>query len=233
MLYLPSLADQTKLFLLSLGFGFALGVLYDVFRVLRLVFLSGKRRQILVQDILYAVICTLATFFFFLAAGDGALRFYTAFAVILGWLIYYISLGTVAVMVTDWAVRVLEKLLDAVWLLISAPLRFVLRGLRKLLRGVGGKAKKAKVRLQKKIRFATREKRPKHLTDTAGIRYNDQENERTYLSAYPDFFDSPPKGAPHEQSPKQQEQNPRRAIGCPQRRDVRRRKAPGHKKTQP
>ncbi|MDR2525349.1 MAG: spore cortex biosynthesis protein YabQ [Oscillospiraceae bacterium] len=161
MEYLPGLAVQTRLFLLSLGFGFALGIFYDVFRVLRLLF-TRKGGVLLLQDILYSLCCTLLSFFFFLAVSDGSMRAYTIFGEILGWLVYYFSLGAAAVKLTEALVWRLKK--SAIWVrsrVISPVLGFAHR----LLRPIHTNSSKCTRVLKKKLRF--------HLQTTMHLLYND------------------------------------------------------------
>jgi spore cortex biosynthesis protein YabQ len=153
MLYLPSLADQTKLFLYCLGFGFALGLLYDVFRILRLAFFGGQRWQLFAQDIVYAVVCTVLSFYFFLIAGDGALRFYTVGGEILGWLLYYVSFGTVAIRVSSWCVRGVQRVSAAVLRTLCAPFVWMGQKTTAGAKKIGNRGKTALRRAEKKLRF--------------------------------------------------------------------------------
>jgi len=135
--YLPDIADQTRLFLHSLGFGFSLGVLYDLFRVVRLaVAPRGRRGYLLAQDIVYSVICTVLSFFFFLAVGDGALRGFAFIGEILGWLVYYFSLGAVAMRVSEWLVVRLRRFSRAALRLLTSPFLRFLKFLEKISRGI-------------------------------------------------------------------------------------------------
>jgi len=131
MEYLPTLADQTRLFLLSLGFGFALGILYDLFRIIRL--LTGKTGwgALLAQDILYSLCCTGLSFFFFLAVGDGDVRLYLLGGEILGWLVYYVSFGTVALRFSEWLVRLLRRFSKFCVRIFTAPFLWFLHLLEK------------------------------------------------------------------------------------------------------
>jgi len=129
--YLPDLADQTRLFLLSLGFGFALGVLYDVFRVLRLAVAEHRRGFLIAWDIIYSLCCTALSFFFFLTVGDGALRAYGLLGEILGWLIYYVSFGAVALRVSGWLVKQLRRTFGFLSRVLRAPFIRFLRLLEK------------------------------------------------------------------------------------------------------
>ena len=51
-LYGLSLATQTKNFLLSLGFGFIMGIFYDLFRIIRISISKGKIATV-ISDILF------------------------------------------------------------------------------------------------------------------------------------------------------------------------------------
>jgi hypothetical protein len=168
MSYLPNVAAQTRLFLLALGFGFALGVLYDVFRVVRLLFTrpgKGKKRgPLLVQDLLYCLCCAVLSFFFFLAAGDAGLRGFGIAGELLGWLIYYFSLGTVAVRCTTLLVAALRRL--GRWLLrcLRAPAALLFRFFASISRVMRKNAKKNTARVKKNLHF--------HLQKAGGMVYN-------------------------------------------------------------
>ena len=91
MEYIQGLPAQTELFLLSLGFGFLLGILYDVFRTLRMM-IGSSDKLIFAADLLYFLICGVLSFFFLLVTDEGRLRFYTVLGEALGWMIYYSSI---------------------------------------------------------------------------------------------------------------------------------------------
>ena len=51
-MYMLTIADQTRLFLLALGLGFLLGIVYDLFRVVRMAF-TMRRVGVFIQDVLF------------------------------------------------------------------------------------------------------------------------------------------------------------------------------------
>ena len=65
-MYMLTIADQTRLFLLALGLGFLLGIVYDLFRVVRMAF-TMRRVGVFIQDVLFFLTCAAATFLFLLA----------------------------------------------------------------------------------------------------------------------------------------------------------------------
>ena len=90
--YIVGMPRQTTNFLLSLGFGFCIGVLYDVVRTIRLIFGGGKR-TVLIFDILYSAFAGLVTFIFSLVITNGMVMAYVVFGEMLGFFIYYITFG--------------------------------------------------------------------------------------------------------------------------------------------
>ncbi len=111
--YIQGLSVQTEIFLLSLGFGFLLGILYDVFRTLRLI-ISRSPGFTLFMDILYFVISAFLVFFFNLVVDEGKIRLYVLTGDLLGWLIYYLSLGEISVRISNNIILSARKVFYAV-----------------------------------------------------------------------------------------------------------------------
>ena len=159
MEYIQGISSQTALFFLSIGFGFLLGLLYDVFRTLRLV-ISDAKGFVFAMDFLYFTACGILSFFFLLVTDEGRLRIYTLSGEMLGWMIYYFSLGAVAMKISDAVVRFLKKVFSAV----KAPFKFFFRKIKNLLA-------KTAVFLPKRIKKS--EKKTKFiLQNKNGIVYN-------------------------------------------------------------
>lgn len=91
-LYSVSLAGQTRLFLLSLGFGFFAGALYDLFRAARIV-LGSKKQSYKITDILYLVTLGFLNFLFFLSCNEGEIRMFALLGEALGFTVYIFSVG--------------------------------------------------------------------------------------------------------------------------------------------
>ncbi len=69
------LSAQSLAFLLSVGFGAALGLLYELFRVLRRRS-SARLWPILLQDVLFFALCAFASLSFLHVVYEGQARFY-------------------------------------------------------------------------------------------------------------------------------------------------------------
>ncbi len=148
MIYLQSLSDQTRVFLLSFGFGFILGIMYDIFRTIRLTFSSGKR-FIFLYDVVYVTLCAVFSFLFFLAVNNGKVRGYAFFAELLGWLVYYFSLGVVAIKCSKATVRFTRRLFT----LLSKPVLFLTRLIRRIVDKAARLLKKFLKKVHKKSKF--------------------------------------------------------------------------------
>ena len=107
--YIQGLAEQTEIFLYSLGFGFLLGILYDIFRTVRMV-ISNSKSFVFFMDLFYFTVCAFLTFSFVLTVDSGKIRVYVIFGEILGWVIYYFSFGAIALKVSNAVVSFLKGL---------------------------------------------------------------------------------------------------------------------------
>ncbi len=159
MVYIQGVAEQTRIFLLSVGFGFLLGVLYDFFRTVRLI-ISDSKGFVLFMDLLYFLVCTFLNFCYILAVDFGKIRFYVIFAEILGWLIYYFSFGAVAIRVS----RFVSKGIRGFFKLLCRPFNAVFKKIKALY----GKI----ININKKIIRKNAKKTKFNLQKSKGIVYN-------------------------------------------------------------
>lgn len=144
-----AIAAQTRLLMLAFGFGFLLGVAYDLFRIVRLTVTRG-RVAVFVMDVAYFLSAGVLVFLFMLAHNQGELRFYMLLGIALGFLIYYFTFGAFVLKWSNRLVRFLRRFLKAVWRIVSAPFRMIGRFARRLYikirSAVPGKLKNFKVK---------------------------------------------------------------------------------------
>ena len=148
MEYIQGLPTQTGLFFLSLGFGFLLGILYDIFRMIRMI-ISGSEKFVFAADMLYFLLCGVLSFFFILVTDDGRLRFYTVIGEALGWMIYYFSFGTVAMKLTVSVVRISKRVFSVVF----KPIKFIFRKIMSFIKKIAKFLKKSIRKTDKKSKF--------------------------------------------------------------------------------
>lgn len=132
MEYIQGLNIQTRIFFYALGFGFLLGILYDVFRTVRMI-VSDSKGFVFFMDLLYFTVCAFLIFCFNMVIDSGHIRFYSAVGEILGWLIYYFSFGAIAIKVGNAVTSFFRRVFSA----ILRPVRRVLgKTKRKMRRSV-------------------------------------------------------------------------------------------------
>jgi len=142
---LPTNAGQIAEMLWAVGFGAALGVYYDVFRVIRIV-MQPSARVIFLHDLLYFASAAAATFLFTLAINGGYLRVYIFAGMAVGFGVYYVTVGKLVIRFTAAAAGFISRLWSAFWKLIFWPFRGIGRLLAPVLRK---KAKKCGILAKK------------------------------------------------------------------------------------
>ena len=89
-----SVSQHTSLVLMSAVLGAALGVVYDVFRAFRIIFPpAAKDAAVLVQDIIFCIICGFSVFCFSTLAARGQIRFFMFLGSAVGFLLYILTIG--------------------------------------------------------------------------------------------------------------------------------------------
>ena len=124
-----SVPEQLWTFLYSIAYGVALGVFYDLFRVLRLIFIPSSV-SVFIQDVLFWIISGIVTFMYMFSFNDGMIRFYMLCGVFLGWILYYFTLG-------GWIYAFLKKVIGTLkrwicrffWYLFW-PIRWLMQKIR-------------------------------------------------------------------------------------------------------
>ncbi len=91
-MYLDTIGEQLRVFLYSCGFGFLLGVLFEVFMFFTLM-LPRSKVVTFVTDFLYMVTCTFLMFIFGLSVHNGSFKFYVYAGAVIGWFVCYFSSG--------------------------------------------------------------------------------------------------------------------------------------------
>lgn len=89
-MFAQELSTQPDKALAALGFGFALGFLYDFFKLLRLC-LDNKRPAVIICDIIFLQSISVAYFCFLLCVNEGSFRLYLTAFTALGCLIHRLS----------------------------------------------------------------------------------------------------------------------------------------------
>ena len=124
-MYLSDTAFQYQVLLLSVGFGTLLGLVYDCFRLIRLI--SGDRKHgVFLQDLLYFVLAAFLTVLFLLVVNHGSLRLYILLAMAVGFSAYYLTLSRFILSFGQLLLARIRSMLRFLARVTCAPLRLVL-----------------------------------------------------------------------------------------------------------
>lgn len=92
MIYSEPLLNQFRAFLLSVGFGFFVGIYYTLMRSLFTGISKGKV-SVFICDIIFGAVTLVATFFFCVYQNSGRVRLFLVAGVVLGAVSFYLTLG--------------------------------------------------------------------------------------------------------------------------------------------
>jgi len=139
------MSGQAWLFLTTVAAGFAIGFVYDLFRITRK---TVRHNSVMVQleDILYWLAVSLLMFYFMLDRNYGEIRFFSIAGAALGMVLYFYSLSVVVMKVSVAIIEFFKKVILTVVRILLAPVRWLIRMLmppfKWLFRWGGGKARR-------------------------------------------------------------------------------------------
>lgn len=151
---------------ISVGVGFFLGAVYDIFRLFRVIFgitvespfgKKGVRPYVnwilcAVGDLLYMAVCAVCMCVFFFLTGDGRMRSYGLIGAFCGFEVYYYTIGRLFIKFVTFSDKKLKNAVrKAFSLILSAPM--VQRGVSKY-KEINIKAKRAAAIKKRKKQMA-------------------------------------------------------------------------------
>ena len=151
-IYSLSLAEQTKGFLLSLGFGFIMGVFYDVFRILRIC-ISKSPKLALPFDLLYFLLLGFCSYIFILVVNEGDIRAFLIIGECVGFASYYFSLGFVVFSASEKIVGLVKNVFSVIFKIVFSPFKWILSKVKKLLEVFSKKCFKKGKKIKNKSKF--------------------------------------------------------------------------------
>ena len=147
-MYIDSTNIHFKVFLFSLGWGYIIGLIYDLFKVFRTAVLKSKK-GIFIQDILFFIITSIITFLFLLSVNGGRFRFYIFVALSSGFTVYFFTFSDLFFGI---CLRIIEKL-KQIFLFISIVFSFPFRKILKLFCKLWKNLNKKFIKISKKIKI--------------------------------------------------------------------------------
>lgn len=115
-----SLHAQAQLFLLTIGIGGGMGLLYDGLRLFRRS-VRHSRFWIQTEDALFWLLAVFAVFLILLRANAGEVRFFAIFGLFGGMGLYFLTLSRLVLAVSDTLLRAVRQLLHLFLQIIFTP----------------------------------------------------------------------------------------------------------------
>ena len=115
-----SVSQQAAVFLFAVAFGTALGVLYDIFRIIRIAVKCGTV-SVFLQDLVFFTFCALLTFLYIFYTNSGDVRFFIIFGEFLGFVLYICSVGALVMRAAPVLITAVKRVLRVIFNIISKP----------------------------------------------------------------------------------------------------------------
>ena len=151
-MYGIELAHQTRLFFMAVGLGFFAGVVFDLFRILRLAVSFGKI-AVAVQDVIYILFVFALSFVFFLSKNMGEIRLFAILGELIGFIIYYLTFGSFVYSISGKLIALIRRVLSWLFKIISYPFIKAYRFAAKIAGKIGLKLKKMAIKTVNKLKF--------------------------------------------------------------------------------
>ena len=129
--------EQLRFFVIALAVGFAMGVVYEAFRLIRLISPKGKI-LCFVCDVLFMSLAALVSFVLTVVINTGIVRWYILLGEIVGFLIYMRTIGRVSGAVF----RLIRRVIAGALRVIFTPFRLLGRLCVKIFSKLNKKIKK-------------------------------------------------------------------------------------------
>lgn len=109
-----TMSGQTAVFFRSLLLGAAMGCFYDLFRITRIAFVIPAF-FVLVEDLLFFLFSSIVLFGFMLENSFGQIRYFILLGVVLGWTLYYFTVGSFVMKCSARIIRAVKAVLAFLW----------------------------------------------------------------------------------------------------------------------
>ena len=151
-----SMESQVILFLTTIAAGFAIGFIYDIFRVIRLIF---KHPDFLlhIEDILYWLFVAFLMFYIMLFQNYGEIRFFSIIGAFIGMALYFLTISKLFMGVSKAIVEFVKKIVLGLIYVILFPFKILFKiimvpyqAIKKIIKKVLQKSNRyAKIRIRK------------------------------------------------------------------------------------
>ena len=132
---LHSTTNQAYVFLSTLYAGLIIGFLYDCCRMVRKMIRAGVIITGILDLLFWAVIGILS-FLVLFYVDNGSVRLYTVVGLLIGWLLYRLTLSPFIMKALDWIYKTLADFLHWLGKILLWPVRVIWMGLARIFGGL-------------------------------------------------------------------------------------------------
>ncbi len=125
--------SQLISFLCAVVVGIFLSFYFDFFRTLRRSFKHNKI-TVFIEDIIFFLVAAFVTFLLLMARCNGEVRTYVIISIILGFIIYRITLSRLLLPVAVFLLKFFIKILNKTGSIITKSVLFIIKNAKKLLK---------------------------------------------------------------------------------------------------
>ena len=124
--------EQASLFLIFSLNGVIIGILFDIFRILRK---SFKTRDILtyLEDIIFWILTGIIILYSMCRFCDGELRFFMILGIIMGLIIYILTISKYVMKVSLFVVGIIKKSIFILIKILSYPFKIIIDFIKKVI----------------------------------------------------------------------------------------------------
>ncbi len=123
--------NQAYLFLIFSLNGFAIGLLFDFFRILRKSFKTNDITTY-IEDIVFWILSGIIVLYSIFIFNNGEIRIYMFLAILLGIIMYMLLLSSYIIKINVFIIDKIKKTIKLIINIIKTPLNFILRVIKKI-----------------------------------------------------------------------------------------------------
>lgn len=126
------LINQTSLFLIFTIDGVLIGIIFDIFRILRKT-IKTSDFVTYIEDFLFGIITSIILFYSIFTYNNGELRFFMFLAVILGFVLYLCTISSYLIKINVKIINVIKRIFLNLFEIIYKPLIKTFKILKKII----------------------------------------------------------------------------------------------------
>lgn len=125
------ITNQAYLFLIFTLNGIIIGILFDVFRILRRTFKTNDIITYL-QDLIFWILAGISVLYFIFEFNNGELRMYIFIAIILGLILYMLTFSAYIIKINVAILKFLKTIIIKLFTLILLPFKYLYKLIKKI-----------------------------------------------------------------------------------------------------